>query len=341
MEESKSVCLICCNPIDILGIGSECAHDALTCWKCAYIIQQYHKEKVCPTCKNSLKIVKYVDKQTYAKKSIDKIKFIRMNEKEIKATTNDKTESEDQIEALYENEAVKSYIYHCTAPYCYDCDKEFRLYIEYKKHVEVVHQSYICELCLKNRHCVLADLEVFESKAELKRHLNGTSEDSAVNHKKCPFCGTYHDDVTALKKHYRDEHRICEFCQSNKKKDTDYVFADYKGFMLHAKQFHHICGTGGCDCVFKDLTSLDLHQAEYHQKMVSLRVARKEEGDEEEEEKKAPTITPEQYQRLIKERKNEHFPTLNGTTKVYVPAEDVKNQTKGNKRKKKDQEGPG
>jgi predicted Ser/Thr protein kinase len=140
---------------------------------------------VCPTCKNSLKVVKYVDAQTYAKKPIAKIKFIHMNDKEIKATTNDKTEGEDQIEALYENEAVKSYIYHCTAPYCYDCDKEFRLYIEYKKHVEMVHQNYICELCLKNRHCVLADLEVFETKAELKRHLNGTGDDSSVNHKKC------------------------------------------------------------------------------------------------------------------------------------------------------------
>lgn len=112
--------------------------------------------------------------------------------------------------------------------------------------------------------------------------------------------------------------------------------------MIHAKQFHHICGIAGCDCVFKDLTSLDLHQAEYHQRKVSLRIATKEEDDkDEEEEKKAPTITPEQYQRLIKERKNEHFPTLNGSMKVYVPDEDVKKNGKGNKSKKKNGGGPG
>jgi hypothetical protein len=85
----------------------------------------------------------YVDVQTYNKKILDrtrqfkltdleKIKFIHMDEKELKATKNLKTEDEDKIEALYENEAVKSYIYHCTAPYCYDCDKEFRSYGEYK-----------------------------------------------------------------------------------------------------------------------------------------------------------------------------------------------------------------
>lgn len=152
MEDNKDTCLICCNEIDILGMGSDCTHDALNCWKCAYIIQQYHKEKVCPTCKNSLKVVKYVDVQTYNSKSMDKIDFIRMTTKEINAMNNVKTQEQDQIEALYESEAVKSYIYHCTAPYCYDCDKEFRQYMEYKKHVEVVHRNYLCELCLKNRH---------------------------------------------------------------------------------------------------------------------------------------------------------------------------------------------
>ena len=70
-----------------------------------------------------------------------------------------KVEDENQIEALYENKIVKDYIYHCTAPYCSDWDNEFRLYADYKRHLEVAHKSYICELWLKNRHCVLSDIE--------------------------------------------------------------------------------------------------------------------------------------------------------------------------------------
>lgn len=198
-------------------------------------------------CKNSLKVVKYVDVQTYETTEVSDIKFIRMTENEIRATNSDKTQEKDQIEALYENEAVKSYIYHCTAPYCYDCDKEFRQYMEYKKHVEVVHRNYLCELCLKNRHCVLADLPIFETKADLNMHLNGKYEDSFMNHQKCPFCGSYHDDVDAVNRHYRDEHRICDFCKVKKKKIEDYVFADYRAFMNHARQLHIVCGIGGCD----------------------------------------------------------------------------------------------
>lgn len=119
-KEGKHQCLICCNDIDILGIGTLCNHEALTCWKCAYIIQQYNKEKVCPICKNSLKVVKYIDTQSYSKDTFKDVEFIHMNEKEIKSMNGGKVMEEDQIEALYENEAVKNYIYQSTAPYCYD-----------------------------------------------------------------------------------------------------------------------------------------------------------------------------------------------------------------------------
>lgn len=213
--------------------------------------------------------------------------------------------------------------------------------MEYKKHVEVTHRNYLCELCLKNRHCVLADLTIFESKADLNKHLNGKYADSYMNHQKCQFCGTYHDDVDALQRHYRDEHRICEFCKGKRKKDSDYVFADYRQFMHHAKQLHLICGTGGCDCVFKNVTDLDIHQAEYHKKKVSLRLATKEEGDDDEEDKKqVPTITAEQYERMNKDRKNEHFPTLSGN-KVYQPGENAKVEPQRNKRKNNKKNSPG
>ena len=269
----------------VLGIGSLCTHEALTCWKCAYIIQQYNKDKLCPICKNSLKVVKYIDFQSYDPDTVEDISFIQMSDKEMMNMNKEKVEDESQIQALYESEAVKNYIFHWTAPYCYECDKVFRMYVEYKRHIETLHGQFICELCLKNRHCVLADIEVYNSKAELKKHLDGKSEDSNLKHEKCSFCLNYHDDAVALKKHYRDEHRICEFCQNPYKKDTDYVFADYKGFMTHAKQFHLICGHGGWDCVFKDVTSLDIHQADIHKKKITLRIQHKEDEEGEEETK--------------------------------------------------------
>lgn len=68
-----------------------------------------------------------------------------------------------------------------------------------------------------------------------------------MKHKKCPFCGTYHDDEAALQRHYRDEHRICDFCKKPDRPEKDYIFADYRGFMNHAKVQHLICGSGGCD----------------------------------------------------------------------------------------------
>lgn len=66
--------------------------------------------------------------------------------------------------------------------------------------------------------------------------------------------------------------------------------------------------------------SLDLHQSEYHNKKIGLRIAHKDDN-EEEEDKKVPTITPQQYKRM-NEQRNEHFPTLEGVNKVYVPADE-------------------
>lgn len=87
--------------------------------------------------------------------------------------------------------------------------------------------------------------------------------------------------------------------------------------------------------MFKDVTTLDLHQAEYHNKIISLRIQHKEEGDVE-EVKKVPTVTARQYERMNKNNKNEHFPTLDGNIKVYVPTEDTKKA--GNKSNNKQAE---
>ena len=306
----KLQCLICCNDIDILGMGSDWDHDPLTCWKCAYIIQQYNKEKQCPTCKKSFNSVKYVDVQTYLSKGdLKGIRFVEHSQNQLKALGGDMSKKEE-IKALYENDQVREYIYHCTAPYCYDCDIEFKLYIEYKKHIEVKHRQYICELCLKHRHCVLSDLQIFDTRADLLAHLNGKSGDSATSHQKCQFCGTYHDDRAALKKHYMDEHRVWEFCKKKAKRDSDYVFRDYKAFMIHAKENHLVCEANDCDCVFDNITSLDVHQAEFHGK-TQLRIRTKENHEKEKEEVKKPEVTQEQFQRMNKKKK-EHFPTLSG-----------------------------
>jgi hypothetical protein len=211
--------------------------------------------------------------------------------------------------------------------------------------VEVVHRNFLCDLCLKNRHCVLSDLAVFETKAELNKHLHGEDEDSNVNHKRCVFCSTWVDDADALKRHYRDEHRICDFCSKTKKKEKDYVFDDYRAFMNHAKEKHHICGIGGCDCVFEDLTSLDMHQADIHKKKVSLRIGQQnynDNRDSEDEEEKRPQVSTEQYKRWNdKTQKNQHFPTLSGQNKVYTRDEDEDESGNRNKRKRKNGIGSG
>jgi len=302
----------------------------MLCWKCFYIIQAYHNEKVCPYCKTSCQTIQYVEPSLLEEKKITDIKFIK-DHKKIKVRSKDKKGETEMmnIHSHYDSQEVKDFIYRSTAPYCYECDKEFRSYTEYKKHVEVVHNNYLCELCLKNRHCVISDLQIYSTKKELMDHLNGRGEDSNVNHQKCQYWGTYHDNKEALQRHFLDEHRVCEFCQKTKKKYKDYVFANYRMFMDHAKQFHLICGTGGCDAVFKDVTSLDLHQSEYHKKKVSLRIAHKDSDDEDEkEEEKKPQVSSAQYKRMNNQNRNEHFPTLNNQ-KVYKA--DSKETPKGNK----------
>ena len=87
MEADTQNCLICCNEIDIFGIGVDCAHEPYTCWKCVYIIQQYHKEKVCPSCKESLKTIKYCEPESLEGKDISEIEFMKEEINELKTPT--------------------------------------------------------------------------------------------------------------------------------------------------------------------------------------------------------------------------------------------------------------
>ena len=150
--------------------------------------------------------------------------------------------------------------------------------------------------------------------------MDGKYEDSNLKHQKCPFCSNYHDDIAALRRHYRDEHRIWEFCQTACKKESEYVFADYKGFMMHARELHLICGIGGCDCVFNDFTSLDFHQADLHSRTICLRTQNKD--DIKSEEVKKPPTTSKQYERMNKTNKNTHFPKLSENMNEINTTED-------------------
>ena len=97
---------------------------------------------------------------------------------------------------------------------------------------------------------------------------------------------------------------------------------------MHARGYHLICGIGGCDCVFKDLNSLDIHQADMHSRTISLRPPQKVEVETEQEEtKKVPTVSAKQYERMNKNSKNEHFPTLTAAMREIGETNEAENPT--------------
>lgn len=104
--------------------------------------------------------------------------------------------------------------------------------------------------------------------------------------------------------------------------------------MDHAKEHHLICGINQCDAVFGDATSLDMHQAELHNRTVKLRIENKSDDEEVEEDKKEPTVTSEQYKRMNENNKNQHFPTLNKSMKTYTVNEAKKEGASGKKQSK-------
>lgn len=79
--------------------------------------------------------------------------------------------------------------------------------------------------------------------------------------------------------------------------------------------------------MFSNVTTLDLHQAEFHGQ-TQLRIANKEEN-EVEEEKKVPVVSKEQYQRMA-QKKKEHFPTLSGTAKQLAELQAEKDKNSKN-----------
>ncbi|XP_953943.1 uncharacterized protein TA05910 [Theileria annulata] len=143
-------------------------------------------------------------------------------------------------------------------------------YASYKvlnKHIKASHTMVFCDICLSyfaNKKFV-CEFTLYNT-AKIGDHVKYGDVNSypPINpHVCCPACKTYHWDMTAFKQHAKDEHFICELCDSYD--DSYCVFSDYNSLFNHFKTYHYPCEEEECMfIVFSDDIQLQLHYLYKH-----------------------------------------------------------------------------
>ncbi|KAF0992688.1 hypothetical protein HZS_2979 [Henneguya salminicola] len=239
MEDETLSCRICYEEKHIVGF-SECNHPI--CCECCMKVCLLKTNATCPICRQSFKTVIF-DK--FPHKPFEKYNFQHLL-------------NFGSSHLFANNEEILQKLKYITDYRCKSCGKFCENLETLIPHLEQLHDTYLCELCIKNLDFFPKDYTYF-TKKDLILHLN----DSVSGHPQCPICNHrffHHDNLSA---HQRKDHISCYLCPGN------LFVLNIANLKTHARDCHFLCETGACslfDTVTMFLTESELqdHRILYH-----------------------------------------------------------------------------
>lgn len=140
--------------------------------------------------------------------------------------------------------------YNCPHPTCdVACEGKWK---ELKKHVKMVHDRFLCDLCIQNKKIFAHEHTLFTYQ-QLHIHtkfgdkgLVETDLSGFKGHPECGFCkiSFYGDDE--LYTHCRDKHEQCHICTRQGGEARHQYYANYEALEKHFKSEHHLCPHRRC-----------------------------------------------------------------------------------------------
>lgn len=213
----------------------------------------------------------------FCKKSWDKLKFSRRQEKYDPTMTADSTLYDTQIDAYFDGQHTMDSFTKLRSFYCTKCPpgkgggypKTFRTMKDLERHLEKSHSLYYCEACLETQNVYIHERELFTTSALTNHYKYGTpakGENAPIApHPFCLFCNTPYYTDDELYVHLTTKHKQCRLCRN-----TQMYFRNDRDLFNHQTEHHYVCTHPDCNqnynsvAAFRDELDLRAHQVSVH-----------------------------------------------------------------------------
>ncbi len=253
------VCIICAESSEYYAIG-ECDH--AVCSVCALRMRLVAKEKDCAICKRKMEFMIVTS-------------FVKRHG--VRPFQSFGIFTDSVMPGLRIDHSTMMYYFNCSKHHkeleimrgmnCRLCAENFRSRKDLLRHLNGVHDSTLCELCLDNLHLFVNEQVIYSKKA-LKDHLNGSASHPSV-HPPCKFCKINLFDSMQLYNHMRDRHFTCWLCPAS---HQHRFYKNASDIEQHLRNNHIVCrecfttlpvGTRS-GCAFRSDADMREHMLVYH-----------------------------------------------------------------------------
>ncbi|KAF5899288.1 E3 ubiquitin-protein ligase [Clarias magur] len=250
-KEAESVCVLCCQDIDIYAVG-KCDHPV--CYRCSTKMRVLCEQKYCAVCRVEL----------------DKVIFVRKLQP-FAALAHHEYQSEKKYDFCFADGKIFAQFRKILLSECPRCPepKVFSKFEELEQHMRKQHELFSCKLCAKHLKVFSYERKWYNRK-ELARHrIQGDPDDTSHRgHPLCKFCDCRFLDNDELLKHLRRDHYFCHFCDADGAQE---YYSDYHFLSEHFRESHFLCEEGRCSMeqfthAFRTEIDYKAHKAAAHSK---------------------------------------------------------------------------
>lgn len=258
-KDGEEVCFICAHPTKFWAI-SPCEHRV--CNLCSLRLRGLYQNKACPMCKVEHPYVHIT--------SLPHLDF----------SSTKTLACDDTLGMKFESVECKSTILAAMQLTCPQkgCKTVLTSKSDLRRHVNTVHASLLCDICLTHKKAFSFELPLYENKSALLAH----QRDSKTGHPMCKVCKAFFYSEDELATHCRERHEPCHICLAHKRRlninqrttsnqhafEQDHYHADYQALEEHFRNEHFVCNDPIClevkFVVFENEIELKAHMAQVH-----------------------------------------------------------------------------
>lgn len=264
-SESENACVVCFRNVDLFSVGV-CDHPV--CFECSTRMRVLCNQFECPICRQEMP------------------KVIFTKEVELYNTLKPKVERLNLLDRRYglyfHSPSIQRRYYRLLDHECYICKRNgcsapFKTFQLLKEHMRRTHELFYCGLCENNLKIFTFERRCY-TRVELATHRRkgDTDNTSHRGHPLCEFCETRFMDNDELFRHLRRDHLFCHFCDADGKHQ---YYSSYNDLRRHYSEEHYLCEEGDCKhekftSVFRSDIDLKAHYAAFHSRNLSKAATR-------------------------------------------------------------------
>ncbi|KAJ8977097.1 hypothetical protein NQ317_003651 [Molorchus minor] len=259
-SDNENLCVVCFKDVEFYSVGV-CDHPV--CFECSTRMRVLCRQNECPICRQDLPKVIFTKKiEPFA------ILFPRF----------ERSNLQDRKFGLYfcTSEIQKVY-YKLLEHRCQICEESerkwpFKTFQQLKDHMRREHELFYCDICVENLRIFTFERRCY-TRQELGLHRRKGDPDNTSHrgHPLCEFCDTRYMDSDELFKHLRRIHLFCHFCDADGKHQ---YYNDMEDLRRHFRDEHYLCEEGECKtspltAVFRTDIDLKAHITTEHSRYMS------------------------------------------------------------------------